>query len=334
MFKKRSRPASVRDKKPEDAVPLSGGDQDNVASGSGSGSNGNHVGEGENGAAAGSAADEGDETGRTIEELVMLRKLRKMQAHQGIDLERLNRGEEKKGKGKKKELDASEKYGLQAGTGSGRAGEDKDEDENDKDRAKRLVRTNNFTQQTNALDVDKHMMAYIEAELAKKRGEATPDESDSKVKEVYDPQAELYKIAEKYKLEAKKAKVDEEGSVSNSLGMLTSIPEVDLGMDNRLKNIEMTERAKREMIEQRKQAALEASKRDPQEEDYAAARFFRPHQRVASDIYAAQEAKRVEGGAAPRVEHATDEQVYERFKKRWVGFEFALRFRQICRNKL
>ncbi|WVF72068.1 hypothetical protein IAT40_006880 [Kwoniella sp. CBS 6097] len=318
MFKKRSRPASVRDKKAEDVVPEPDGTK--VASGSGSGSGSGSTGElGESGdaGAEGGAGEDGEETGRTIEELVMLRKLRKMQAHQGIDLERLNRGEEKKVKGKKKEdLDAGEKYGLQAGTGSGRGGDDKDEDENDKNGAKRLVRANNFTQQTNALDVDKHMMAYIEAELAKKRGEATLDESDTKEKEVYDPQAELYKIAEKYKIEAKKAKVDEEGSVSNSLGMLTSIPEVDLGMDNRLKNIEMTERAKREMIEQRKQAALEASKRDPQEEDYAAARFFRPHQRVASDIYAAQEAKRADGGGAPRAEHATDEQVYERFKKR------------------
>ncbi|WVQ98837.1 hypothetical protein IAU59_005968 [Kwoniella sp. CBS 9459] len=311
MFKKRSRPASVRDKKAE-GVASSEHDGQNVASGSGS--NGAH-GEGETTAVTDIAGEDGEEeTGRTVEELVMLRKLRKMQAHQGIDLERLNRGEVKKVKGKKKDedLDAGEKYGLQAGKG----GDDKDEDENDKDRPKRLVRSNNFTQQTNALDVDKHMMAYIEAELAKKRGEATTDEPDPKAKEIYDPQAELYKIAEKYKLEAKKAKVDEEGSVSNSLGMLTSIPEVDLGMDNRLKNIEMTERAKREMIEQRKQAALEASKRDPQEEDYAAARFFRPHQRVASDIYAAQEAKRVEGGGAPRTEHATDEQVYERFKKR------------------
>ena len=30
-------------------------------------------------------------------------------------------------------------------------------DEDDKERLKRMVRSNNFTQQTNALDVDRHM---------------------------------------------------------------------------------------------------------------------------------------------------------------------------------
>jgi hypothetical protein len=47
----------------------------------------------------------------------------------------------------------------------------------------------------------------------------------------YDPQEELFKIVEKYKLDAKVTKETEEGSVTNSLGMLTSIPEVDLGME-------------------------------------------------------------------------------------------------------
>jgi hypothetical protein len=46
----------------------------------------------------------------------------------------------------------------------------------------------------------------------------------------YDPQEELFRIVEKYKLDVAK-KETEEGSVTNSLGMLTSIPEVDLGME-------------------------------------------------------------------------------------------------------
>lgn len=40
---------------------------------------------------------------------------------------------------------------------------------------------------------------------------------------------------------------------------------------NRLKNIEQTEKAKREMMEQRK-AAAEGSRKGPQDEDYGAAR--------------------------------------------------------------
>ncbi|WVR05140.1 hypothetical protein IAU60_002152 [Kwoniella sp. DSM 27419] len=307
MFKKRSRPASVRDK-PKEEGPGSVAEEDKVASGSGS---------------PPIDEEEGEDTGRTIEELVMLRKLRKMQSQQGIDLVKLNRGGEKKAKGKKRGKDgegdayASDQYGLQPG--KGRAADDKDEDEDENDRAKRLVRQNNFTQRTNALDVDKHMMAYIESELVKRRGGAAASgESKDDPNEPYDPQADLYKLAEKYRFESKKGakKEDDEGNVTNSLGMLTSIPEVDLGMDNRLRNIEMTEKAKRDMMEERKQAAIEASMKKPEDEDYAAARFYRPYQRVASDIYAINEAKRAEAGLPPRQENATDEQVYDRFIKR------------------
>ena len=83
-----------------------------------------------------------------------------------------------------------------------------------------------------------------------------------------DPLAEVFKITEKYKAQTQK-KAQEEGSVTNSLAMLTAIPEVDLGMEYvsifvthvslysqlcsaRLKNIEETEKAKRMIAEQRK----------------------------------------------------------------------------------
>lgn len=59
----------------------------------------------------------------------MLKKLKKAQARQGIDLEKLNRGEEKKSKGKKKEEDAATKYGLQPGKGMGRGDGEKEKDE-------------------------------------------------------------------------------------------------------------------------------------------------------------------------------------------------------------
>jgi hypothetical protein len=66
-------------------------------------------------------------------------------------------------------------------------------------------------------------MAYIEENL-KIRSRPQEDEED----EPADPQDELYRIAEKWKVEKKAA---EEGSVTNSLSMLTAIPEVDLGME-------------------------------------------------------------------------------------------------------
>ena len=88
----------------------------------------------------------------------------------------------------------------------------------------RMVKSNNFTQQTNVVDADKHMLDYIEKEMAKRRGQAGTS-SDASI----NPLEELYKMADKYQWDMEKA--PEEGNVVNSMGMLTSIPEVDLGME-------------------------------------------------------------------------------------------------------
>ncbi len=77
---------------------------------------------------------------------------------------------------------------------------------------------------------DPHRMAYIEAELAKRRG-VDPSKDDSSKEADYDPQEELFRIAERYRIEKKMEVEEEEGNVTTSMGMLTSIPEVDLGME-------------------------------------------------------------------------------------------------------
>lgn len=95
-------------------------------------------------------------------------------------------------------------------------------------------------------------MAYIESELAKRRGQAAADalqDPTSASAAVFDPQEELYKIAEEFKVkrvdaDARAAAVrpskaarpapaegDEGADVGASMGMLTTIPEVDLGME-------------------------------------------------------------------------------------------------------
>lgn len=104
-------------------------------------------------------------------------------------------------------------------------------------------------------------MAYIEENMRLKRG---VKEESKKDQGPLDPLAELFR---------KKAeeKGQEEGNVTNSLGMLTAIPEVDLGMEYaslrllvclskltsphsvRLKNIEETEKAKRIVAESKQE---------------------------------------------------------------------------------
>lgn len=81
--------------------------------------------------------------------MILIRKLRRGQ--QGIDLEKFNRGEEKKKP--KDTVSDLDQFGLQQGKGSSSAGGIQDETE----QLARKVRANNFTQQTNALDVNKHM---------------------------------------------------------------------------------------------------------------------------------------------------------------------------------
>ena len=111
------------------------------------------------------------------EELLALRKLRR--GRQGIDIQKLNKGEGKKRKRAKaeEELPGGDEVDVK-----GRVHADDDErvifffgyavsrvwsgilccsDSDEEAKARRVVRANNFTQQTNALDVDKHMSVTL-----------------------------------------------------------------------------------------------------------------------------------------------------------------------------
>jgi len=70
-------------------------------------------------------------------------------------------------------------------------------------------------------------MAYIEENL---KVRSKPREDGSQKPKPVDPQEELYNIADRWKFEKQKLTTDV-GSVSNSMTMLTAIPEVDLGME-------------------------------------------------------------------------------------------------------
>ncbi|KAG2138057.1 hepatocellular carcinoma-associated antigen 59-domain-containing protein [Suillus bovinus] len=248
--------------------------------------------------------DEDEDKSLPISELIELRKLKK--SRQGIDVSKLSKGDAKKRKRKTAEDGQEAEGGL-------RPGARVDEEETSTDaKARRAVRTSNFTQQTNVLDVDKHMMAYIEENL--KIRSRPPDPSESK------PGAnaeEGFSLSERWKGEKKAA---DEGNVTNSMAMLTAIPEVDLGMDARLKNIEETEKAKRQVAEVRKER-----KRPNDEEHLVATRFYRPHLKQKSDAEIMRDAKLEAMGLPPqedrrprgeRPQMATDEVVMERFKKR------------------
>ncbi|KAJ8286873.1 hypothetical protein GJAV_G00044310 [Gymnothorax javanicus] len=97
-----------------------------------------------------------------------------------------------------------------------------------------------FSAETNRRDEDADMMKYIETELKKKKGLVETEEQKVKVKNAEDL---LYELPDN--LNVSSAKKTEE-MLSNQ--MLSGIPEVDLGIDAKIKNIIYTEEAKAKLI--------------------------------------------------------------------------------------
>ena len=137
--------------------------------------------------------------------LLALRKLKQSEAQSaGIGVNKLNAGDDKSISKKRK----VEKGPIGAKLGINqidKTEEDFEEDEASLSLSKKLAKANNFTLQTNMIDVDKHMMGFIETEL-KKRREALSSSTGSQgeVGSTGDAQDELYAIAEKYRSNTKK----------------------------------------------------------------------------------------------------------------------------------
>lgn len=98
-------------------------------------------------------------------------------------------------------------------------------------------------------DEEEEMNKFIEQELLKRRGiESAAEKSNTfeikKLSEILDPKS-LYELPEKYMA---KSKIHREDGLL-SAQMLNGIPEVDLGINTKLTNIERTEAAKRVMVD-------------------------------------------------------------------------------------
>jgi len=100
-----------------------------------------------------------------------------------------------------------------------------------------------FSQETNRRDEDAELTAYIEQELKRIKGtaETEQDSSSNKLKSAED---QLYQLPEHLQIKTKHSQSEE--MLSNQ--MLSGIPEVDLGIDAKIKNIERTEEAKQKLI--------------------------------------------------------------------------------------
>ncbi|KFV64101.1 Uncharacterized protein C9orf78, partial [Dryobates pubescens] len=97
-----------------------------------------------------------------------------------------------------------------------------------------------FSAETNRRDEDADMMKYIETELKKRKGIVENEEQKVKLKNAEDS---LYELPENIRVSS--AKKTEE-MLSNQ--MLSGMPEVDLGIDAKIKNIISTEEAKAKLL--------------------------------------------------------------------------------------
>ncbi|CAH1767844.1 4493_t:CDS:2 [Entrophospora sp. SA101] len=218
----------------------------------------------------------------TLDDLEELRKFRKKP--QGIDVEKLLK-------------DSNDN--------------NKDEEEDDETVAKKKIMLDSFTKQTNTLD----------EEMRKRKGQKdkSNQEEDKEQNGPADPRDELFQPPDHLRIESKPIS---EGNVQLSTTMLTAIPEVDLGIDVRLKNIEETEKAKRKLLEKRHQKPKVEKDSFEGSSFSATNRFYRTrptvsdHERINNGGDQSNHNSSNNNKHGARREIATDDIVAERFKKR------------------
>nr|CAG4643547.1 EOG090X0F7F [Ilyocryptus agilis] len=102
-----------------------------------------------------------------------------------------------------------------------------------------------FSVETNTRDEDAEMMKYIEEQLAKRKGQQK--EEEDKTNKYLTPEEVAFSAVPEYL--RKKSSAQSEEMLSNQ--MLSGIPEVDLGIEAKIKNIEATEEAKQKLLQDR-----------------------------------------------------------------------------------
>lgn len=104
-----------------------------------------------------------------------------------------------------------------------------------------------FSVETNKRDEDEEMMKYIEEQLSKRKGkkeDGEPNSPDTKSSSYCSPEEAALQAVPSHLRESSTKRSEE--MLSNQ--MLSGIPEVDLGIEAKIKNIEATEEAKLRLL--------------------------------------------------------------------------------------
>ncbi|GAB0086815.1 uncharacterized protein DMENIID0001_010000 [Sergentomyia squamirostris] len=179
-----------------------------------------------------------------------------------------------------------------------------------------------FSAETNKRDEDEEMMKYIEDQLKKRKGQKVTTATTSTVDEPLDNPAkylspeEAALLALPDHLRHGSAQRSEE-MLSNQ--MLSGIPEVDLGIEAKIRNIEATEEAKQKLLLEQKNKKEGPSQFVPTN---MAVNFVQHNRFNIEDDSRKRKHHRehegAEGGAEkPSIKKATDDYHYDKFKKQF-----------------
>ncbi|XP_014371109.2 telomere length and silencing protein 1 homolog [Papilio machaon] len=184
-----------------------------------------------------------------------------------------------------------------------------------------------FSAETNKRDEDEEMMKYIEEQLAKRKEGKVDDKKESEnndtLKYLSPEEAALLSLPEHLRVSSMPRS---EEMLSNQ--MLSGIPEVDLGIDAKIKNIEATEEAKMKLLWERHNKKDGPSQFVPTN---MAVNFVQHNRFNIDDNSKKRKVEKVEVKTETNVidanvdkivkkakgERATDDYHYERFKKQF-----------------
>lgn len=142
-----------------------------------------------------------------------------------------------------------------------------------------------FSRETQVRDEDEEMRKFIEKEMEKRRGNAKDGDGDKTVYVSPEDQA-LLSLPEH--LRGSNSRKNEEMLSSQ---MLSGIPEVDLGIEEKIRNIEATEMAKKKTAEERNRQKAKPSQFVPTN---LAVNFRQPNRFKADDVLVAAPEKQVD----------------------------------------
>eukprot|EP00118_Oscarella_pearsei_P028352 m.1954 g.1954 ORF g.1954 m.1954 type:complete len:298 (+) comp8092_c0_seq2:155-1048(+) len=181
--------------------------------------------------------EEAGDVRQTLEETKEVQKFR--QRPKGVSAAGLAWG---KKCSREEEMQETDPFKLKTG-GLVKLSKTKEKEEEEEDMGISLKET--FASETRHREEDKRMMQYIDDQMAKKKGDR--QESDKDLNYFEAKKAALYSLPEPLRAISEKRS---EEMLSNQ--MLSGIPEVDLGIEEKFRNISETEKARQKVLEEKR----------------------------------------------------------------------------------